>query len=73
MDNKKNSWGGARANTGGAREGSGRKRITEDRLDIKLYMRVSEKEQLLIKEKAEQNKVSVSQYIRDAVLKELNI
>ena len=36
-------------------------------------MRVSEKEQLLIKEKAEQNNVSVSQYIRDAVLKELNI
>ena len=66
MDNKKNSWGGARAN-------SGPKRITEDRLDIKLYMRVSEKEQLLIKEKAEQNNVSVSQYIRDAVLKELNI
>ena len=47
MDNKKNSWGGARAN-------SGPKRKTEDRLDIKLYMRVSEKEQLLIKEKAEQ-------------------
>ncbi|MCZ9920423.1 DUF6290 family protein [Brachyspira hyodysenteriae] len=73
MDNKKNSWGGARANTGGAREGAGRKRIIEDRLDIKLYMRVSEKEQLLIKEKAEQNNVSVSQYIRDAVLKELNV
>ena len=66
MDNKKNGWGGARAN-------SGPKRKTEDRLDIKLYMRVSEKEQLLIKEKAEQNNVSVSQYIRDTVLKELNI
>ena len=66
MNNKKNSWGGARAN-------SGPKRKTEDRLDIKLYMRVSEKEEALIKEKAEQNNVSVSQYIRDAVLKELNI
>ncbi|WP_300747685.1 DUF6290 family protein [uncultured Brachyspira sp.] len=70
---KKDNRGGARANTGGAREGAGRKRIIEDRLDIKLYMRVSEKEQLLIKEKAEQKNVSVSQYIRDAVLKELNI
>ena len=57
MNNKKNSWGGARAN-------SGPKRKTEDRLDIKLYMRVSEKEQLLIKEKAEQNNVSVSQQNR---------
>ncbi|WP_300742902.1 hypothetical protein [uncultured Brachyspira sp.] len=72
MDNKKNSWGGARANTGGAREGAGRKRITGDRLDIKLYIRVSEKEQILIKEKAEKNNISVSQYIRYAVLKELN-
>lgn len=66
MDNKKNGWGGARAN-------SGPKRKTEDRLDIKLYMRVSEKEQLLIKEKAKENNVSVSQYIRNTVLKELNI
>ncbi|MDA0079284.1 DUF6290 family protein [Brachyspira hyodysenteriae] len=65
MDNR----GGARA----IRELWDRKRKTEDRLDIKLYMRVSEKEQLLIKEKAEQNNVSVSQYIRDAVLKELNV
>ena len=58
---------------GGYREGAGRKRIINNRLDIKLYMRVSEKEQALIKERAEKNKVSVSQYIRDAVLKELNI
>ena len=58
---------------GGARAGAGRKRITDNRLDIKLYIRVSEKEQALIKERAEKNKVSVSQYIRDAVLKELNI
>ncbi|WP_295154858.1 DUF6290 family protein [uncultured Brachyspira sp.] len=70
---KKDNRGGARANTGGARKGAGRKKITEDRLDIKLYMRVSEKEQLLIKEKAKENNVSVSQYIRNAVLKELNI
>ena len=61
----KNGWGGSR-------EGVGRKRITEDRLDIKLYMRVSEKEQLLIKEKAQQNNVSVSQYIRNAVLESMN-
>ena len=72
MDNKKNGWGGKRVNTGGKREGAGRKRITEDRLDIKLYIRVSEKEQILIKEKAEKNNISVSQYIRYAVLKELN-
>ncbi|AFR71308.1 DUF6290 family protein [Brachyspira pilosicoli] len=70
---KKDNRGGARANTGGAREGAGRKRITNNRLDIKLYIRVSEKEQSLIKEKAEKNNVSVSQYIRDIVLKELNI
>lgn len=58
---------------GGVRKGAGRKRITDNRLDIKLYIRVSEKEQVLIKERAEKNNVSVSQYIRDAVLKELNI
>ncbi|MCZ9931989.1 hypothetical protein OFQ52_14570 [Brachyspira hyodysenteriae] len=49
---------------GGYREGSGRKKITENRLDIKLYMRVSEEEQLLIKEKANKNNISVSEYIR---------
>ncbi|MCZ9862157.1 DUF6290 family protein [Brachyspira hyodysenteriae] len=53
---------------GGYREGSGRKKITENRLDIKLYMRVSEEEQLLIKEKANQNNISVAEYIRQAVL-----
>ena len=66
MDNRKNGWGGARAN-------SGPKRKTEDRLDIKLYMRASEKEQILIKEKAQKENISVSQYIRNAVLKVLQI
>lgn len=71
MESKKNTWGGARANTGGKREGAGRKKIIENRLDIKLYMRVSEEEQLLIKEKAKQNNLSVSQYIREVVLNDL--
>ncbi len=66
MNNKKNTWGGARPN-------SGPKRKTEDRLDIKIYMRASEKEQQLIKENAEKKNISVAQYIREAVLKELNI
>ena len=70
---KKDNRGGARPNTGGFRPGSGRKRLTEDRLDIKLYMRVSEKEQTLIKEKAQKENISVSQYIRNVVLKELQI
>lgn len=65
METKKNTWGGARPN-------SGPKRKTADRLDIKLYMRVSEKEQQLIKEAAMKNNESVSQYIRLAVLKSLN-
>ncbi|MCZ9840617.1 DUF6290 family protein [Brachyspira hyodysenteriae] len=58
---------------GGYREGSGRKKITENRLDIKLYMRVSEEEQLLIKEKANKNNISVSEYIRQAVLDKISI
>ena len=57
---------------GGARPNSGPKRKTEDRLDIKLYMRVSEKEKLLIKEKANKNNISVSEYIRQAVLDKIN-
>ena len=57
---------------GGKREGAGRKKITENRLDIKLYMRVSEEEQLLIKEKANKNNISVSEYIRQAVLDKIN-
>ena len=66
METKKNTWGGERPN-------SGPKRKTEDRLDIKIYMRASEKEQQLIKENAEKKNISVAQYIREAVLKELNI
>ena len=52
---------------GGYREGAGRKKIIENRLDIKLYMRVSEKEQKLIKEKASQSNMSTAEYIRNAV------
>lgn len=57
---------------GGYSEGAGRKKIIENRLDIKLYMRVSEKEQKLIKEKASQSNMSTAEYIRQAVLDKIN-
>lgn len=57
---------------GGAREGAGRKRKTEDRLDIKVYCRLIDKEMSLLKEKAKNSNISVSQYIRNAVLKNMD-
>ena len=57
---------------GGYREGAGRKRITVNRLDIKVYCRLSEKENGVLKEKAAQNNISVAEYIRQAVLDKMN-
>ena len=49
---------------GGYREGAGRKRITVNRLDIKVYCRLSEKENGLLKEK-QLKTISVSLNISD--------
>ncbi|MDA0041901.1 DUF6290 family protein [Brachyspira hyodysenteriae] len=48
------------------------KKLQKIGLILKLYMRVSEEEQLLIKEKANQNNISVAEYIRQAVLDKMN-
>lgn len=72
MEEKKERRGGARANTGGARPGAGRKRKTKDRLDIKLYGRFSESEEKEIKSKATSMSLSVSELIRMSVLEKIN-
>ena len=61
-----------RKNThGGARKGAGRKKIIENRLDIKVYCRLSDSENNLLKEKAKEKNISVSEYIRKAVISKM--
>lgn len=74
MDNKiKNKTDNSKNNRqwGGARKGAGRKKIVENRLDIKVYCRLSDNENNLLKEKAKEKNISVAEYIRQAVISKM--
>lgn len=70
MDNK-NTWGGARKNAGGKREGAGRKKGTLNKGEHKtgrIIISCLESEELKIKQLAKDSGKNVSRYLIDFVL-----
>lgn len=66
-----NGWGGARANTGGARPGSGRKKIYDTPPKHRGFS-CTDEEWEMIRNAAEKNNTTIKKMILDAAEKILN-
>lgn len=75
----KNGWGGARKNSGGRREGSGRKKLPPElkkktiRKGKVVYFRLSDDAYKKMEDIAEKNNTTVNKYIQEMVLKYIGI
>ncbi|WPC36837.1 ribbon-helix-helix domain-containing protein [Brachyspira hyodysenteriae] len=75
----KNGWGGARKNSGGRREGSGRKKLPPElkkktiRKGKAVYFRLSDEAYKIIEDIAEKNNTTVNKYIQQTALKSIGL
>lgn len=75
IENKKNTWGGARANSGGRREGAGRKKLPPEKkakpvkaISFKISRELYSKAENI----AEENNLSIGQYAKKILLDNIN-
>ena len=68
MAKVKNNWGGSRPNTGGKREGAGRKIQGDSKVDSKVIVNCTASQKAEIVRLAEEAGLNVSQYILAKVL-----
>ena len=72
---KKDNRGGARPNTGGAREGAGRKKKDDKdkKPSYRLSFRLNEEENKMLEEAAKKEGMSIGQYARKCALEKFKI